>query len=115
MPFLNVLDTHLSNTANADVIISVNFMTFEGFFLNYLVSKVVKLLTLTPTRDTVANGMLNGRLINVLNVATLDIPVAMVIPLAQACSHISRFNILVYFLDFLLYRSSSFNNPCHLD
>ena len=35
---------------------------------------------------------------NVANVATLDIPVAMLIPLEQAFKHISRFNILVYFL-----------------
>ena len=64
---------------------------------------------LMPTRDTVPNGMLNGRLINVLNVAKLDIPVATLIP--QAFSHTDQFNTLVYFLYFFLYHSSSFNNP----
>ena len=34
---------------------------------------------------------------NVLNVATLDIPEAMLRLLEQAFSHVSRFNILVYF------------------
>ena len=35
---------------------------------------------------------------NVFNVATLDIPVAMLRLLKQAFSHVSQFNILVYFL-----------------
>ena len=39
---------------------------------------------------------------NVANVATLDIPVATLIPLEQAFNHVSRFNILVYFLHFVL-------------
>ena len=41
--------------------------------------------------------MLTGRLMNVLNVTTLDIPVAIPRLLEQAFSHVSRSNILVYF------------------
>ena len=39
---------------------------------------------------------------NVTNVATLDIPVATLIPLEQAFNHVSQFNILLYFLYFFL-------------
>ena len=39
---------------------------------------------------------------NVANVATLYMPVAMLIPLEQAFNHISLFNILLYFLYFFL-------------
>ena len=52
---------------------------------------------------------------NVANVATLDIPVAMLIPLEQAFNHVSRFNILLYFLYFLLNIFSLFINPRLLD
>ena len=72
-------------------------------------------LTLAPARDTAPNGMLTGRPMNVDNVATRDTPVAMVNPLEQASSHVSRFNILVYFLDSFSYLFSNFNRPCHLD
>ena len=48
---------------------------------------------------------------NVANVATLDIPVAMLIPLEQAFNHISQFNILVYFLYFFLNVFSLAINP----
>ena len=47
-------------------------------------------LTLAPARDTAPNGMLTGRPMNVANVATLDIPVALVNPFQQASSHVSR-------------------------
>ena len=50
---------------------------------------------------------------NVLNIATLDIPVAMLRMVEQMFSHFSRSNILVYFSHFFLYLPSSFNNPCH--
>ena len=100
--------------AIAGVMVSVNFVTFVSFFWYFLVSAVVTPLTLTPARDIAPNGVLTGRPMNVLNVATLDIPVAMLNLLEQAFSHVSRSNILVYFLYFFLYLSSSFNNPCHL-
>ena len=70
-------------------------------------------LMLAPARDIAPNGMLTGRPMNVLNVATLDIPVAMLRLLEQAFSHLSRSNILVYFLYFFLYLFSNFKNPCH--
>ena len=41
---------------------------------------------------------------NVANVATLDIPVAKLIPHEQVFNHVSQFNILVYFLYFYLKR-----------
>ena len=79
---------------------SVNFMTFKSFFWYFLVSAVATPLTLAPARDTTPNGMLTGRLMNVANVATLNIPVAMLILLEQAFSHVSRSNIAVYFCIF---------------
>ena len=48
---------------------------------------------------------------NVANVATLDIPVAMLIPLEQAFNQIRQFNILVYLLYFFLNIFSLFINP----
>ena len=51
---------------------------------------------------------------NIANVATLDIPVAMLIPLEQTFSHVSQFNILVYFSYFWLNICSLFFNPCIL-
>ena len=115
LPFRNALDTTLSNTANADVAMSFSFMTFESFLWYVLVSAAVTPLTLAPARDVAPNGMLTGRPMHVLNIATLDIPVATLNPLEQAFSHTNRSNILVYFFYFLLYRSSNFNNPCFLD
>ena len=47
---------------------------------------------------------------NEANVATIDIPVAMLIPLEQAFNHISRFNIFLYFLYFFLNIFSLFIN-----
>ena len=73
--------------ANADVMISVNSMTFESFLWYFLVSAAVTPLTLTPAKDTAPNGMLTGRPMNVANVVTLDIPVAMLNPLEQVFSH----------------------------
>ena len=57
-------------------------------------------LTLAPARDTAPNGMLTGRPMNVLNVTTLDNPVAMLNLLEQAFSHVSRSNIAVHFCIF---------------
>ena len=48
---------------------------------------------------------------NVANVATLDIPVAMLIPLEQAFNHVSQLNILLYFLYFFLNIASLSINP----
>ena len=97
LPFLNALDNHVSNTAIADVTMSVNVVTFASFFWYFLVNAVVTPLTLAPARDIAPNGMLTGRPINVLNVATLDIPVATLNPLEQAFIATRRFNVLVYF------------------
>ena len=102
------------NTAIADVMISFNLVTFVSFFWYFLVSTVVTPLTLAPARDTAPNGMLTGRPMNVLSVATLDIPVAMLNPLVQAFNATRQFNVLVYFLYFSLYLSSSYDNPCRL-
>ena len=114
LPLLNGLDTLVSNAAIADVTMSVNFMTSKSFFWYFLVSAVVTPLRLAPARGIAPNGILKGRPMNVLNVATLDIPEAMLSLLEQAFSHVSRSNILVYFVYFSLYLSSSFNNSCHL-
>ena len=55
-------------------------------------------LTPTPARDTTPNENPTGRLIKVLNIATLNIPEAIALNrLEQAFSHISRPNTLVYF------------------
>ena len=68
---------------------SVNLVTFKSYFWYFLVSAVVTPLTSAPARDTVPNGMLTGRPMNVANVTTLDIPVAALRPLEQAVSHVS--------------------------
>ena len=72
-------------------------------------------LTLAPVRDAAANGMLTGRPMNVLNVTTLDIPVATLKLLEKAFNQVSLSNILVHSLYFFLYHFSNFNNACHLD
>ena len=71
-------------------------------------------LTIAPVRDAAPNEMLKGKLMNVVNVATLHIPVAMLIPLEQALNHTNQFNILVYFSYFCLNICSLFINPCLL-
>ena len=114
LPFLNALGKLVSNTAIADITMSVNFVTSVSFFSYFYVSAVVTPLRLAPARDTAPNGMLTGRPMNVLNVATLDIPVATLNPLAQAFNVTRRFNVLVYFSYFFLYLSSSFDNSCRL-
>ena len=114
LPFHNASDKLVSNMAIADVMRSVNFMTFESFFWYLLVSAVVTPLRLAPARDIAPSGMLTGRMLNVFNIATLDIPQAMLNPLVQAFNVTRRFNVLVYFLYFSLYPSSSLDNSCHL-
>ena len=83
--------------ANADVMMSFNLVTFKSFFWYFLVSAIATPLTPAPARDTALNGMLTGRLMNVANVTTLDIPVAALRLLEQAVSYVSQSNILVYF------------------
>ena len=89
---------------------SISLVTFLSFYWYFLVSTEIIPLAITPVRDAAPNGMLTGKHMNVANVATLDIPVAMLIPLEQAFNHVSQFNILLYFLYFL-YIASLFINP----
>ena len=100
-------DKTLSNTTNAGVKMSVNFITLESFFWYFLVSIEIIPLAIIPVRDAAPNEMLTGEPMNVANVATLDIPVAK----EQAFNHVSQFNILVYFLYFFLNIASLFINP----
>ena len=99
----------LSNTTVARVTMSIKRVTFLIFFLYFLVRVEVIPLAIAPVRDATPNAMLTGSQTNVANVATLDIPVAMLIPLEQAFSHVSRFNILVYFSYFFLNTCSLFS------
>ena len=89
---------------------SINFITFISFCWYFSVKAEIIPLAITPVRD----GMLTGKPMNVANVATLDIPVATLIPLEQAFNHVSQFNILLYFLYFLLNIASLAINPCLL-
>ena len=86
-------------------------MTFLSFFQYFLASVEIIPLAISPVRDAAPNEMLTGKPMNVANVATLDIPVAMLILLEQAFSHVSQFNILVYFLYFFLNICSLFYQP----
>ena len=52
---------------------STSFVTFVSFFWYLEVSAVATPLTLAPARETIPNGILTGKLIKVLNIATLDI------------------------------------------
>ena len=110
-PFFNAPDTTLSNTTNAGVMMSISLVTFLSFCWYYLVRAEITPLAIAPVRDAAPNGMLTGNPMNVANVATLDIPVATLIPLEQAFNRISQFNILVYFLYFFLNIFSLFINP----
>ena len=110
-PSFNMPDATLSNTTNAGVMMSINFVTFLSFFWYFLVRAEIIPLAITPVRDAAPNEMLAGSLMNVANVATLDIPVATLIPLEQAFNYVSRFNILVYFLYFFLNICSLFIYP----
>ena len=87
----------LSNTTKAGVTMSISLVTFLSFFWYFLAGTEIIPLAIAPVMDVAPNKMLTGIPMNVVNVATLDIPVATLIPLEQAFSHVSRFNILVYF------------------
>ena len=100
--FFNAPDTALSNTTNAGVTKSINFVTFLSFCWYFLVSVEIIPLAIAPVRDAAPNAALTGIPMNVANVATLDIPVATLIPLEQTFNHVRRFNILLYFLYFFL-------------
>ena len=90
---------------------SIKRLTFLCFCWYFLVSTKIIPLAITPVIDAAANGMLTGKPMNVTNVATLGIPVAMLIPLEQAFNHTNRFNILLYFLCFFLNVCSLAFNP----
>ena len=99
--------------ATAYVTISTSFVTLVSFFW-YLVSAVAMPLVLVPARETVPNGILTGKPMKVLNVATLGIPAATLKLLEQVFRHTNRCNILEYLEYFFLYLSSSFSNPSRL-
>ena len=111
LPLFNTLDTLISNTANADVTMSVNLVTFVSFFWYFLVGAVAMPLTLTPARETAPKGILTGRLINVLKV---NIPEATLRLLEQVLSHVSRSKALEYFSCFFSHLSFSLSNSCYL-
>ena len=87
----------LSNTTVARFTMSIKQVTFLSFFWYFLVRVEIIPLAIAPVRDAAPNTTLTGSPMNVVNVATLDIPVAMLIPLEQAFNHVSLFNILLYF------------------
>ena len=72
----------------AHITMSINFVTFLSFFWYFLVIEIIS-LAIAPVRDAGPNKMLTGKLMNVVNVATLDIPVATLIPLKQVFNHVS--------------------------
>ena len=113
-PLFKALDTLVSSTAIVDVTMSTNFITFVSFFCYLDVRAVVTPLMLALARETTPNGILTGKPMKVLRVATLDIPVAMLKLLEQAFNHTNRSNILEYLEYLFTYLSSSFNNPCCL-
>ena len=113
-PFFSVPDTTLSNATNAGVMMSIDFVTFLSFFWYFLVSTEIIPPETAPVIDATPKTALTGIPMDVANVATLDIPVAMLIQLEQAFNHVSRFNILLYFLYFFLNITSLFINPCLL-
>ena len=115
LPSLREPDTTLSNTVNAGFMMSINLVTFLGFCWYFLVRAEITPLAITQVRDVAPNGMLTGKPMNVANVTTLDVPMAMLIPLEQVFNQVSQFNILLYFLYFFLNITSLFINPCLLD
>ena len=99
---------------NAGVMMSINFVTFLSFYWYFFIGAEIIPLAITPVRDAAPNEMLTGKPMNVVNVAKLDIPVAILIPLEQAFNQVSQFNILLYFLYFFLNICSLAINPCLL-
>ena len=63
------------------VMMSINLVTFLSFCWYFLVRAEIIPLAIAPVRDAAPNEMLTGSPMNVANVATLDIPVATLIPL----------------------------------
>ena len=112
LPSFNTLDMLVLNTVDADVTILTNFVTFPSFFWHFLVRTIATPLTLTPAREMAPKGILTGRLMKVLNVATLNIPEATLKLLEQAFSYVSESKVLEYFSCFFLYLSSSLSNSC---
>ena len=86
LPSFNALDMLVSNTANANVMMSINFVTLASFFWCFLVSAVATPLTLAPARELAPREIFT---MSVLSVATLDIPEAMLSLLEQEFSHVS--------------------------
>ena len=66
---------------NAGITMSINCITFLSLFWYFLVRAEIIPLAIAPVRDAAPNGMLTGKPMNVANVATLDIPLATLIPL----------------------------------
>ena len=90
---------------------SIERVTFLSFCCYFLVSAKIIPLAITSVVNPASNAALTGILMNVGNVATLDISVATLIPLEQAFNHVIRFNILLYFLYFFLNIASFAINP----
>ena len=111
MPSFNATDMTLPNTTKAGVKMSISLVTFLSFFWYFLARTEIIPLAIAPVIGAAPNEMLTRIPTNVANVATLDIPVATHIPLKQAFSHVSQFNILLYFLYFFLNICSLFFNP----
>ena len=103
----------ISNTASVNITMSVNFVTFASFFWYFLVGAITMPLTLAPTRETAPRAMRTGRPMNVLNVATLNIPEDTLRPLRQAFSHVNQCKVLEYFSCFFSYLSFSLSSSCH--
>ena len=68
---------------------SINFVTFLSFFWYFLARAEIIPLAIAPVRDATPSGMLTGKLMNVANVATLNISVAILILLEQVFNHVS--------------------------
>ena len=64
---------------------SFSLVTFLSFFWYFLASTEIIPLAIAPVVNAAPNKMLTGIPTNVANVATLDIPVAMLIPLILEC------------------------------
>ena len=83
----STLDTLVSNMANADVTMSVNFVTLASSFWY---------VTLIPAKETVPKGIPRGRPMSILNVATFSIPDATLRLFKQAFSHVSQSKALEF-------------------
>ena len=68
---------------------SIKRVTLLSFCWYFLARAEIIPLAIAPVIDAAPNAVLTGILMNVVNVATLDIPLAMLIPLEQAFNHVS--------------------------